>query len=113
VPFSPDNPPGITTNQGAVEDWTIQNRTHENHEFHIHQVHFLLIAVNGVPIPAEQQQYYDTYQVPFWVDGTPFPSITVKLDFRGAVAGDFVYHCHILDHEDGGMMGIVRVLPRQ
>lgn len=112
VLFSPDNPPGITTNQGAVEDWTIQNRTHENHEFHIHQVHFLLIAVNGVPIPAEQQQYYDTYQVPFWVDGTPFPSITVKLDFRGAVAGDFVYHCHILDHEDAGMMGIVRVLPR-
>jgi FtsP/CotA-like multicopper oxidase with cupredoxin domain len=33
------------------------------------------------------------------------------MDFRGAVVGDFVYHCHILDHEDGGMMAIIRVTP--
>jgi hypothetical protein len=33
----------------------------------------------------------------------------VKLDFRGPTTGDFVYHCHILDHEDGGMMAIIRV----
>jgi FtsP/CotA-like multicopper oxidase with cupredoxin domain len=35
----------------------------------------------------------------------------VKLDFRGPDVGDFVYHCHILDHEDQGMMAIIRVLP--
>jgi len=34
------------------------------------------------------------------------------MDFRGPDVGDFVYHCHILDHEDGGMMAIIRVLPR-
>jgi FtsP/CotA-like multicopper oxidase with cupredoxin domain len=34
------------------------------------------------------------------------------MDFRGDVVGDFVYHCHILGHEDAGMMAIIRVLPR-
>jgi len=111
VLFDPNNPPAIVTHQGAVEDWTIQNRTGEHHEFHMHQIHFKLLALNGVPVPASQQQYYDTYQVPFWTGSGPYPSITVRMDFRGAVVGDFVYHCHILEHEDKGMMAIVRVLP--
>ena len=41
----------------------------------------------------------------------PFPSVTVRIDFRGAVVGDFVYHCHIAEHEDDGMMAIIRVKP--
>ena len=109
--FDPNNPPAITTTQGSVEDWTIQNRAEENHEFHLHQVHFLLMAVNGVPVPPSQQQYYDTIQVPFWSGTGPYPSVTVRADFRGPDIGDFVYHCHILGHEDGGMMAIIRVLP--
>jgi FtsP/CotA-like multicopper oxidase with cupredoxin domain len=113
VLFDPNNPPAVVTNQGAVEEWRIENRTREVHEFHMHQVHFLVTAVNNVPIPKKQQQLYDVFQVPYW-DGNynhPYPSITMKLDFRGQDAGDFVYHCHILDHEDGGMMAIIRVLP--
>jgi len=110
--FSPNNPPAITTKQGAVEDWTIENRTAEVHEFHIHQIHFLVLAVNGVPVPKSQQQFRDTYQVPYYNGSGPFPNIKVRMDFRGAVTGDFVYHCHILDHEDGGMMAIIRVLPK-
>jgi FtsP/CotA-like multicopper oxidase with cupredoxin domain len=110
--FDPNNPPAITTHQGAVEDWTIQNRTGENHEFHLHQVHFMLLAVNGVPVPPSQQQFYDTFNVPFWTGTGAFPSITVRADFRGPDIGDFVYHCHILEHEDHGMMAIVRVLPK-
>ena len=43
----PDNPPAIVTTQGSVEDWTIENRSMENHEFHIHQIHFLLLEQNG------------------------------------------------------------------
>jgi FtsP/CotA-like multicopper oxidase with cupredoxin domain len=73
--FDPNNPPAITTRQGSVEDWTIQNQAGENHEFHMHQIHFLLLGVNGVPVPPEQQQLYDTYQVPFWNGTGPFPSI--------------------------------------
>jgi FtsP/CotA-like multicopper oxidase with cupredoxin domain len=110
--FDPNAPPNITTQVGAVEDWTIQNRTAEVHEFHIHQIHFLLLEVNGKPVPKQQQQYRDTYQVGYWTGVGPYPSIKVRMDFRGAIAGDFVYHCHILDHEDGGMMGKIRVLPK-
>jgi FtsP/CotA-like multicopper oxidase with cupredoxin domain len=111
--FDPNEPPAIVTTKGAVEDWTIQNRTFEVHEFHIHQIHFKLLEVNGKPVPKEQQQWYDTHQVGFW-DGThAWPSIKVRMDFRGAVVGDFLYHCHILDHEDGGMMAIIRVKPNK
>jgi FtsP/CotA-like multicopper oxidase with cupredoxin domain len=112
VLFSPDNPPAIVTQQGAVEDWTIQNRSEENHEFHMHQVHFLLLEVNGVPVPAQQRQFLDMIQVPYWSGTGPYPSVKVRLDFRGMDVGDFVYHCHILGHEDNGMMAIIRVRPR-
>jgi len=109
--FSPNNPPAITTTQGSVEDWTIENHAMEPHEFHMHQIHFLLMAVNGVPVPADQQQMLDMKQVGYWSGTGPYPSITVRMDFRGKDVGDFVYHCHILGHEDNGMMAIIRVLP--
>src|SRR5271170_178515 len=110
--FDPNNPPAITTTQGAVEDWTIQNRSGENHEFHMHQIHFLLLEENGVPVPPQQRQFLDMIQVPYWSGTGPYPSVTVRLDFRGMDIGDFVYHCHILGHEDAGMMAIIRVRPR-
>jgi FtsP/CotA-like multicopper oxidase with cupredoxin domain len=112
--FSPNNPPAIVTTQGSVEQWTIQNQSGENHEFHLHQTHFLLMARNGIPVPPEQQQYLDMVQVPFNPNTDPTvnpPSVTVLVDFRGPDIGDFVYHCHILGHEDAGMMAIIRVLP--
>ncbi len=111
VLFDPNNPPAIVTTQGAVEDWTIENRANDVHDFHIHQVHFLLEAVNGVPVSKRQRQFYDTYQVADWRGGD-YPSITVRMDFRGPTVGDFVYHCHILKHEDRGMMAIIRVQPK-
>jgi hypothetical protein len=107
--FSPDNPPAIVTTQGAVEDWTIENRALENHEFHIHQIHFLLLEQNGVPV--NNGQYLDTIQMPYWSGTGPYPSVKVRMDFRGPLIGDFVYHCHILGHEDAGMMAIIRVKP--
>jgi FtsP/CotA-like multicopper oxidase with cupredoxin domain len=110
--FDPANPPAIVTTQGAVEEWTIQNRAGENHEFHIHQIHFMLEKQNGVTLPPQQQQYLDTVQVPYYSGTGPYPSVTVLMDFRGNITGDFVYHCHILGHEDSGMMAIIRVLPQ-
>jgi FtsP/CotA-like multicopper oxidase with cupredoxin domain len=105
--FSPDNPPAIVTTQGSVEDWTIENRSMENHEFHIHQIHFLLLEQNGVPV--SNGQFLDMIQVPYWSGSGPYPSVKVRMDFRGPLIGDFVYHCHILGHEDNGMMAIIRV----
>jgi FtsP/CotA-like multicopper oxidase with cupredoxin domain len=110
--YDPNDPPAIVTHKGAVEDWTIENHTTEVHEFHMHQIHFKLLEVNGVAVPKQRQQFYDTIQVPYWDGVSPtYPSVKVRMDFRGAVVGDFVYHCHILDHEDGGMMAIIRVKP--
>jgi FtsP/CotA-like multicopper oxidase with cupredoxin domain len=109
VAFDPDNPPAIVTTQGSVEDWTIQNRSMETHAFHIHQIHFLVMAENGVADPSPQ--FLDTVNIPFWTGTGPYPSVTVRMDFRGPVVGDFVYHCHILEHEDGGMMATIRVNP--
>ena len=119
VVFSPDNPPAVTTTQGSVEDWTIQNRAQENHEFHFHQIHFMVLSqdnfqINGSkPVQALQGQLMDMIEIPYW-DGNPkhpYPSVTLRMDFRGPDIGDFVYHCHILNHEDQGMMAIIRVLP--
>jgi FtsP/CotA-like multicopper oxidase with cupredoxin domain len=107
--FDPNNPPAIVTTQGSVEDWTIENRTQEHHEFHMHQIHFLLLSRNGNAVP--NGQYLDMIQVPYWKGEGPYPSVTVRMDFRGPDVGDFVYHCHILGHEDNGMMAIIHVNP--
>jgi FtsP/CotA-like multicopper oxidase with cupredoxin domain len=126
--YAPGNGPSITTTQGAVEEWTIENRATEKHVFHIHQIHFQLLEVNGVPVSAQDRQFYDDYTIDYYhgtvdAQGRPidangnliahpvYPSIKVKMDFRGPIVGDFVYHCHILQHEDGGMMARMRVLP--
>jgi FtsP/CotA-like multicopper oxidase with cupredoxin domain len=108
--FDPSLPPAIVTNTGAVEDWTISNHSSEEHAFHMHQIHFLVMAINGVPLATPVMR--DTVNVGFW-DGTmPYPSVTVRMDFRDPeIAGTFVYHCHILDHEDGGMMAEIQVNP--
>jgi FtsP/CotA-like multicopper oxidase with cupredoxin domain len=110
--FNSDDPPAIVTTQGAVEEWTIENRTTEVHEFHMHQIHFKLTRRDGTIVPPRDQQYLDTVQVPYWSGTGRYPSVTLLMDFRGHVVGDFVYHCHILEHEDGGMMAIIRVLPQ-
>jgi FtsP/CotA-like multicopper oxidase with cupredoxin domain len=108
--FDAMNPPAIRTKVGAVEDWTIANRTGESHAFHIHQIHFLVTAINGQPVanPA----LVDTVTIPNWSGHGPYPNVTVRMDFRDPdIAGKFVYHCHILDHEDGGMMATIVVEP--
>ncbi|HTV64926.1 MAG TPA: multicopper oxidase domain-containing protein [Bryocella sp.] len=108
--FHMDDPPAIVTKVGAVEDWTIENHAGEAHDFHIHQIHFLLMAINGVPV--QNPELYDTFPIPAWSGSGPYPSITGRFDFRDPnIAGTFVYHCHILDHEDGGMMQKIQVNP--
>jgi FtsP/CotA-like multicopper oxidase with cupredoxin domain len=117
--FYYNDPPAIVTNQGAVEEWTIENQTQESHIFHIHQIHFLVESFNNFPadypnpngIPYDQNQYLDSIVVPYWDGIHAYPSVTLKMDFRPPVVGDFVYHCHLAFHEDNGMMAVVRVMP--
>jgi FtsP/CotA-like multicopper oxidase with cupredoxin domain len=105
--------PNIVVRQGDVEDWIIENRSQELHAFHIHQIHFMLTEWFGVPV--NEPFLRDTINVPFW-DGksAKFPSVRLRMDFRNPeIVGTFPYHCHLLEHEDGGMMGLVRVEPSQ
>jgi len=110
--FDPRSPlPNITARQGDVEDWTIENRTQELHDFHIHQTHFQLLEWNGVPV--NEPYLRDTINVAYWDGRSPvYPSVKLRIDFRSPnIVGTFVYHCHLLEHADGGMMGTIRVLP--
>lgn len=110
--FDPESGvPNIVAKQGTVEDWIIENRSNELHAFHIHQLHFMLLDYMGRPV--NEPFLRDTVNVPYY-DGKAlvYPSVRVRMDFRDPnIVGDFVYHCHLLEHEDNGMMGMIRVLP--
>jgi FtsP/CotA-like multicopper oxidase with cupredoxin domain len=111
-PFDPADGPNIVTQQGDVEDWIIENRSTELHAFHIHQLHFMLLEWNGARV--NEPFLRDTVNVPYFSGRMlQYPSVTVRMDFRDPdTVGTFVYHCHLLEHEDGGMMGTIRVEPR-
>jgi FtsP/CotA-like multicopper oxidase with cupredoxin domain len=101
--------PNIVAQQGTVEDWIIENRSRELHAFHIHQLHFLLLEYMGRQVNEDFLR--DTVNVPYY-DGRSlaYPSIRLRMDFRDPnIVGTFVYHCHLLEHEDKGMMGSIRV----
>jgi FtsP/CotA-like multicopper oxidase with cupredoxin domain len=103
--------PNIVVKQGDVEDWIIENRSTELHAFHIHQIHFMLLDWLGAPV--NEPFLRDTVNVPFSNGrALQYPSIRLRMDFRDPNSvGTFVYHCHLLEHEDGGMMGLIRVEP--
>ena len=111
-PFDPAaTQPDIVVHQGDVEDWIIENRSTELHAFHIHQLHFLLLDWSGVPV--NEPFLRDTVNVPYYhATMLQYPSVRLRMDFRDPnIVGTFVYHCHVLEHEDGGMMGTIRVVP--
>jgi FtsP/CotA-like multicopper oxidase with cupredoxin domain len=112
VQFDPKSGiPNIIAKQGTVEDWIIENRSSELHAFHIHQLHFMLIDFHGKP--ANEPFLRDTVNVPYYNGrALGYPSVRLRMDFRDPnTVGDFLYHCHLLEHEDGGMMGLIRVEP--
>ena len=103
--------PNIVAQQGTVEDWIIENRSNELHDFHIHQLHFLLLDYMGRAVNEDFLR--DTVNVPYFNGHTlAYPSVRLRMDFRDPnTVGTFVYHCHILEHEDKGMTGSIRVDP--
>jgi len=87
---------------GATEIWQIENVVGMDHPFHLHGFQFQVLDRNGVPEPFRA-----------WSDGINVPKhgrvrIIVRFD---DYPGKWMYHCHILDHEDEGMMGILQVTP--
>lgn len=114
-PYEMSDAPAVTVTAGAAEEWTIENWTREIHAFHIHQVHFRLLEVNGRQ--QEEPPLLDTVIVPAATgfagpSSKPTPgTVRIKIYFPEAMAGDIPFHCHLVDHEDNGMMGVLRVLP--
>jgi FtsP/CotA-like multicopper oxidase with cupredoxin domain len=109
--FDASGPPAVITKVGAVEDWIIANHAGEVHAFHIHQIHFLFLEANGKKLP--NPEWRDTVILPPWDGMGPYPTVKLRMDFRDPrIAGTFVFHCHILDHEDAGMMAKIQVNPK-
>ena len=95
-----DHVVNVHTRLGRTEQWVIRNVSDEMHPFHIHVDDFQVISINGRPYHARSLQ--DTQPLP--VHG----KVVIRLRFTG-FTGRFVYHCHILAHEDNGMMGVIAV----
>jgi FtsP/CotA-like multicopper oxidase with cupredoxin domain len=108
--------PIVTLQAGQVEQWLLVNDSPTDHAFHIHQQHFAVISTNPgptgttnafVPPPGRALRYAslrDTINIP------PGGSVTIR--FRVATElGKYVFHCHILPHEDAGMMMAVLGIP--
>jgi len=89
--------PMLTVDIGSLQHWRVMNPTREVHPFHIHQVHFLVYAVDNKPVKD-----------PVWVDTVNVSygsSVDLVMDFTDPIIrGMSLFHCHLLSHEDKGMM---------
>jgi suppressor of ftsI len=89
--------PMLTVDIGSLQHWRVMNPTKEVHPFHIHQVHFLPNAVDGNPV--KDPAWVDTVNVPYG------SSVDLVMDFTDPIIrGMSLFHCHLLNHEDKGMM---------
>jgi FtsP/CotA-like multicopper oxidase with cupredoxin domain len=112
----------------VTEKWEMVQLATENHNFHLHQARFVeRVGTNsttvvqdnfplGVSVPdatiADQvnNNQLGVCNIRQWRSGHCF-SPPVRMDIPFTQTGDFVYHCHILEHEDGGMMARIQVVP--
>jgi FtsP/CotA-like multicopper oxidase with cupredoxin domain len=86
---------------GETQVWTLVNTTPWSHPFHLHGFFFQVLEENGAP--RHPIAWKDTVDVPFK------RTVRVAVRFDDDRAGAWMYHCHVLDHADGGLMGYVRV----
>lgn len=87
--------------------WTICNSTTEHHAFHLHQIHFHVDDINGVAIQAPIR---DTVDMPPQTGSTPSVVHITTAFINPVIVGEFVLHCHILFHEDEGMMQNIQIV---
>src|SRR6266849_6930987 len=123
--FKMDGDSNVTAAYGAREYWLLVNDSDECHNFHIHQTKFVVLDADfsaggrpsaaqclgdrGLAPPINRNVLHDNYPLP------PGARVLVMIRFDGPKLGRFVFHCHILEHEDKGMMatiGVVESAPR-
>ncbi|MEU6744478.1 multicopper oxidase family protein [Streptosporangium sandarakinum] len=91
---------------GATEIWELDNTTYA-HNFHIHEVAFRVLALNGAPPPAHLRGHKDTVFVPKRAK----VRLAVSFGSHTDPSSPYMYHCHLLRHEDQGMMGQFVIVP--
>jgi suppressor of ftsI len=91
----------IRSKLNTVEEWVIRNDSNEEHSFHVHTDRFQLMSINGRPHHGHGRQ--DTANVP------PKGQIVIRIRFTD-FTGKTVLHCHILNHEDAGMMAVLEIV---
>jgi FtsP/CotA-like multicopper oxidase with cupredoxin domain len=98
----------VTVTLGNTEEWTIRNEDDQLHNFHIHQTEFLVTAIDGASQTFDS--LYDTFSLPVAKNGRP-SEITVVIPFTDpTILGRFVFHCHVVKHEDKGIMQTIEVV---
>src|SRR5438128_2732196 len=99
--FEMNSGPMLTVNVGSLQHWRVINSTKEVHPFHIHQVHFLVYSGDGKSV--NDPEWVDTVNVPYG------SSVDLVMDFTDPIIrGMSLFHCHLLKHEDKGMMAKIR-----
>jgi suppressor of ftsI len=98
--FFDPNRVDISAPLGATEIWSIENRDDMDHPFHLHGFSFQVLDRNGVPEPF--RAWKDTVDVP------RHTTVRIIVEYRD-YPGKRMFHCHIMDHEDYGMMGVLEV----
>ncbi len=95
-----------------AETWVVSNQSGELHNFHVHQSKFEVLESNRGPAPnvaalpaTKDGAFHDTYPI----DPGGWIRLRIRFD-RPEQIGRYVYHCHILEHEDKGMMSVVQVV---
>jgi FtsP/CotA-like multicopper oxidase with cupredoxin domain len=104
-----ENRTDVTVKLGDVEEWTILNQDSQYHDFHIHQTGFLVTEVNGAPTHFDGLR--DTFSIPPARYGKPGEAKLIIPFTDPEIVGRFVFHCHVVKHEDKGMMMTVEVVP--
>ncbi len=86
---------------GALEVWVVENRMAFPHSFHVHDVQFQVLDVDGRPPPPELAGWKDT------INARPDARYRLIMRFEDYADPEtpYMYHCHLLAHEDAGMMG--------
>jgi blue copper oxidase len=96
----------FTQEQGVTEVWEIYNKPDEMggmiHPFHIHGTQFKILSRDGKEPPENERGWKDSISIQ--------PDERVKIAIQFKYKGVYMFHCHILEHEDNGMMGQVKVI---
>lgn len=92
--------------KGQLELWRVTGEE-MSHPFHVHGTSFQVLSINGVPVKPEDRGWKDTVIVL----ENRVTEFLVRFDHEAADAYPYMYHCHILEHEDMGMMGQFTVKP--